>query len=401
MNAQRPILILTASAGAGHTVAARALAEAFATSAPARTVEVIDVLDLANAFFRRLYAQGYLGLVRHAPGAMGWLYETMDRPDRPLRERLRVAFQRLNLRGCAHQLVARDPALIVNTHFLPAEIVAELRRRGAWSVPQATVTTDFETHRMWVHEPTERYYTATEEGKAYLATWRVPPERIVVSGIPVRAAFEQPLDREAARRALGLPERRPMVLLLCGGFGVGPTGDLLRELMRLDDTVQIVVVTGRNAPLRERLNAIAEAAPQRVGVVGFTDRMHEYMRAADLVVTKPGGLTASEALVCGLPIVVVNPIPGQEARNSDHLLEHGAAIKVNNPRLLGHRVGALLTDPNRLARLRAAAAALARPGAAERIVRDVLGLLGGFDAPNPSVVPTEAAPVASGGGSAN
>ncbi len=368
------ILILTASTGAGHLVAADALAHAFGAARPGADVEVLDVLRISNAFFRRLYAGGYLGLVRHAPAAMGWLYDATDRDGR-LRERLRVTVQNLNKLPTTRYVRYRRPDLIVNTHFLPAEFVAQLRRQGQLDCPQVTVTTDFETHRMWVQEPTERYYTATELGKRYLTTWGVGEERIIVSGIPVRPGFTSKLDVAEARQRCGIAVDVPTVLLLCGGFGVGPIAELFAQLLTMSSDGQVVVIAGRNERLRRRLGRLAEGTSRPVRVVGYTNRMHEWMQAADLIVSKPGGLTVSEALACGVPLVVVNPIPGQEARNSDFLLESGAAIKVNNPRLLGYRVGSLLSTNDRLARLREGVGAIARPDAAERIAANALKLL--------------------------
>ena len=369
------ILILTASAGAGHLIAADALAHAFRKQAPDLEVEVLDVLAISNVAFRRTYAGGYMGLVRYAPAAMGWLYDTMDRPGQRIYNRIRVAIQDLNRLPTTRYVRRRRPRLIVNTHYLPAEIVAQMRRRRELDCPQVTITTDYETHRLWAHEPTERYYTATPDGKAYLATWDVPPDRVLVTGIPVRPGFETPLDRDEACRRCQLDPNLPIVLLLCGGFGVGPTGELLRELINMPADAQVVVIAGRNERLRQRLEAQIAGVQRPVRVVGFTSKMHEWMWAADLLVTKPGGLTVAEALACGRPMVIMNPIPGQETRNSDYLLEQGAAIKVNNTRLLGHRVSTLLADPARLETLRAAARKIARPLAAREIAADALRLI--------------------------
>ncbi len=369
------ILILTASAGAGHVIAAHAIEQAVRQEDPHLAVEVLDVLAISNPFFRRLYAGGYLGLVRYAPAAMGWLYDTMDRRRQGGYDALRMLIQNLNRLPTTRVLRQRRPRLIINTHFLPAEYVAELRRAGELNCPQVTVTTDFETHRLWVQPPTERYYCATQEGKAYLVTWGVPSGRIVVSGIPVRAGFAADLPRDEARRRHGLSLDKPVVLLLCGGFGVGPTAEFLSELVHMPTDAQVIAVAGRNELLRSQLERVARHTSRQVRVLGYTNAMSELMRAADLAVTKPGGLTVSEALACGLPLVIVNPIPGQETRNSDFLLEAGAAIKVNNQRLLGHRVGALLSDASRLESLRRAAQARGRPDAAASIVRDALSLL--------------------------
>jgi processive 1,2-diacylglycerol beta-glucosyltransferase len=265
--------------------------------------------------------------------------------------------------------------LIINTHFLPAELVAEQRRRGRLHCPQMTVTTDYETHRLWVQPPTERYFAATELGRAGLESWDVPADAIEVTGIPVRSAFTRPPERAAARARHGLAPDRPVVLLSCGAFGVSGSEEVFRELMRLPGDVQHVVICGRNERLLARLAELL--SPERSGVrlLGFSDEMESWMAAADVLVTNPGGLTTSEALACGLPMVLVNPIPGQEQRNADYLLEHGAAIKVNNCRLLAHRVESLLRDAGRLRALRAAATRLARPDAAQRIADSAIRLL--------------------------
>jgi processive 1,2-diacylglycerol beta-glucosyltransferase len=375
MDRNSGILILTASAGAGHLIAARAVAHALRAQAPDIRVEVLDVLTIANVLFRKLYAGGYLGLVRHAPAVMGWLYQTMDRPRHAVLDALRIWIQDLNKRPIVQYLQQRRPALVVNTHYLATEIVAQMRRAGQIACPQVTITTDYETHRIWVHEPNERYYTATEDGKFDLTRCGVPPERIRVTGIPVRPGFAERLDRAAARRRCGLELDRPAVLLLCGGFGVGPTAELLRELVFMPADAQVIVITGRNEKLRARLQRQVAGGTRPVQVVGFTDKIHEWMQAADVVVTKPGGLTVAEALACALPLVIVDPIPGQEVANADYLLEHGAALKVNNVRLLGHRVSGLLADRPRLEHLRAAARAIARPNAAHDIAADALTLL--------------------------
>lgn len=374
MNERDDILILTASAGGGHLVAARAMEVAVRARAPELRISVVDVLAIANPVFRRLYAGGYLALVRHLPAVMGWLYDTMDRPNPGLSDKLRVAIQDANKGPIVHTILRRRPRLIVHTHYLSAEIVAQMRRARRIDCPHVIVTTDYETHRIWARQPAERYCTATEDGKFYLTTFGVSPERIAVTGIPVRPGFVPPEDVTAARRECGLNPDLPVVLLLCGGFGVGPIVDLFGELLAMPAAAQIVVIVGRNEPLRRRLEANARGTERTVKVIGFTDRVHDWMRAADVAVTKPGGLTVAEALACGLPLVIVNPIPGQETRNSDYVLEHGAGIKVNSTRLLGRRVSELLADAARLTGLRTAARATGRPRAAADIAADALKL---------------------------
>lgn len=370
----RRILVLSAAVGAGHLRAAQAVELAIKEAAPEATVRNIDVLEFTNATFRRLYARSYLDLVNRAPHVLGYFYDLLDRAPSPRKKGdwLRCAIDKLNVRKLLRFLREEQWDIIVNTHFLPAEIIAGLRRQGALDTPQLTVTTDFETHRLWVNQPCDHYFTATEEGAVNLAHWGVPAGDITVTGIPIHPAFSRPGARSDCLAKHGLVGDRPVILQLAGGFGVGPVEELFQATLAVELPLELVVVTGRNEVLQQRLQQQAPPDRHRVHVLGFTTQMQELMTAADLVMTKPGGLTTSEALACGVALVVVNPIPGQESRNSDFLLENGAAIKVNNVATLSYKLTKLLRDPERIAELRRSARKLGHPEAASRIAHAAL-----------------------------
>jgi processive 1,2-diacylglycerol beta-glucosyltransferase len=357
--------------GAGHLRAAQAVELALREVAPEAVVRNLDVLDFTNATFRRIYAQSYLDLVNRAPHMLGYFYDLMDRAPSPRRrsDRLRFLVERLNLRKFVRFLQTEPWDVIVNTHFLPAEMIAALRRRAEIATPQLTVTTDFETHRLWVNQPCDHYFTATEEGAVNLAQWGVPAADITVTGIPIHPAFRQPGSRRECQARHGLTGDRPVLLQLAGGFGVGPVEQLFDAVLAVDVPIELVVVAGRNEELRQRLQQRSLPARHRVHVLGFTTQMHELMTAADLVLTKPGGLTTSEALACGAAMVIVNPIPGQESRNSDFLLENAAAIKINNVATLSYKLTQLLRAPERIAQLQQQARKLGTPDAAYRVAR--------------------------------
>jgi processive 1,2-diacylglycerol beta-glucosyltransferase len=375
----RRILVLSASVGSGHLRAAQAVELALRQTVPGATVRNLDVLELTNAAFRRIYSQAYLDLVNRAPHVLGYFYDLLDRPSRSSRsrgDRLRLAVQKLNLKRFIRFLKEESWDLIINTHFLPAEIIASLRRKGQLNVPQVIATTDFETHRLWVHHPCDRYFTATEEGALYLRSWGVPDAvDAIATGIPIHPIFAEPKDRAICLDRQGLMGDRPVVLQLAGGFGVGPIEKLYRALLAVDVPLEIVVVAGRNQKVRGQLAAVSAPRTHRVKIMGFTDQIDELMGAADLVVSKPGGLTTSETLARGAAMVVVNPIPGQESRNSDFLLENGAAIKVNNLAVLPYKIGNLLRNPERLGQLKANARRLGRPKAAFDVARRSLELV--------------------------
>jgi processive 1,2-diacylglycerol beta-glucosyltransferase len=372
------ILVFSASVGAGHLRAAQAVELALREVIPDALVRNVDVLELTNTAFRRIYGKLYLDLVNKAPHVLGYFYDLMDQPSRSGKnrsDRLRLAVEKLNLRNFIRLLKDEPPDLIVNTHFLPAAIVASLRRKGELNVPQVTATTDFETHRLWVNQPCDHYYTATEEGARYLQHWGIPAERTTVTGIPIHPVFAVTKDRAECRARHGLRGDRPILLQLAGGFGVGPIAKLYRSLLAVEHPIELAAVAGRNEEVKRELEAVEVPPRHRVKILGFTDQIDEYMAAADVVVSKPGGLTTSETLARGAAMVIVNPIPGQESRNSDYLLENGAAIKVNNLGTLSYKIDNLLKDGARLAQLKANAVRLARPRAAYDVANHALTFL--------------------------
>jgi processive 1,2-diacylglycerol beta-glucosyltransferase len=377
VNSSPRILVLSASVGAGHLRAAQAVELALRQTAPQAQVKNVDVLDLTNAVFRRLYGKAYLDLVNRAPHVLGYFYDLLDKPrsSRKRTDRLRLLVEKLNLRPFIRFLEAEPCDLIINTHFLPAEIIAALRTKGRLSVPQVTVTTDFETHRLWVNQPCEHYFTATEEGAQYLRSWDVPGDQVTATGIPVHPVFSEPKDRAACLARQGLQGDRPIILQSAGGFGVGPIEKIYRSILEVDVPLEVVVITGKNEKARSQLEKVECPERHRAKVIGFTQEIDELMAVADIVVSKPGGLTTSETLACGAAMAIVNPIPGQESRNSDFLLENGAAIKINNLATLAYKLTALLKGSERLAALKANARRLGRPRAAFDVVARSLSLL--------------------------
>jgi processive 1,2-diacylglycerol beta-glucosyltransferase len=372
------VLVLSASVGAGHLRAAEAVEAALRQAHPDATVRNLDVLEMTNALFRRVYSKFYLDLVNKVPHVLGYFYDLMDQPSRSgnyRSDRLRLAVEKLNLRPFMKYLRGEPWDLVINTHFLPAEIIAALRTKEGITLPQVTVTTDFDTHRLWFNQPCERYFTATEEGALYLQHWGVPAKDVFATGIPIHPVFSTPKDRAACRAKHGLAEDRPVVLQLSGGFGVGPIEKLFQALLQVRRPLQLVTITGRNETLKEELGRINVPERHCVKIMGYTREIDELMSAADLVVTKPGGLTTSEVLARGAIMVIVNPIPGQESRNSDYLLENGAAIKANNAATLAAKVDALLESPERLEQLRANVRRIGRPRAAFDVVEKSLELL--------------------------
>lgn len=372
------VLLLSASSGAGHVRAAQALEKAFLARGDC-SVEHIDAIHYASKLFQRIYDKTYIAMVRRAPEMMGVLYDRTDQPWKHLRRRL--ALDRLNTQPMIRLLKRVQPDLCIATHFLPAEIIAWLIAKGKLKARNAIVVTDYDVHAMWLCRTVDRYYVAMEESAEYLAQVGVPREKLRITGIPVDPACAVAVEREAARRHLKLAPGVPVILIAAGGYGIGPVEQLVQDLLLLGKPWQIVAIAGKAEKVRRRLEEISESAGNlpggapRLCAVGFTTEMDLYMAATDLLVGKAGGLTTSEALARGLPMALIEPIPGQEERNADHLLEAGAAIRCNNIPAAAWKIAKLVGDERRMARMKEAARSMGRPGAAADIAEDALGLL--------------------------
>ncbi len=367
------LLIASASAGVGHARAASALQRAFELSGREGTACTVDTLDFTTAAFRKAYLGSYFFIIRSLPWYWRRLYHRWDRKESGgLMRRATCEFDRLNARRFIRFVEAEQPTHVLCTHFLPAELLAWMRRTGRLQAPLAIAITDYDAHRIWINAGTDRYFVASDRLNGLLAEKGAPPDRIATSGIPIDPVFSAPMDRTLARAELGLCPDAPTVLVSGGGTGRGhvlKTVALLAESPR----VQILAVAGHNEALRQQLEALDVRAPRRLITYGFVNYMHTLMAAADLIVTKPGGLSSAECLAIGLPMVLTAPIPGQEEANADFLVRAGAAVKVETPDEVRRVATALLADGVRLARMKEAALRTARPRAACEIIDMFLG----------------------------
>jgi processive 1,2-diacylglycerol beta-glucosyltransferase len=364
------VLVLSASAGAGHLRAAEAIEKAIRIRGLASDVQHLDVLKFTNKVFRHLYSKAYIDLVNNAPEVLGWLYDHLDDPAK--KDPIRLAFDRLNANPFIRYLERYQPDIAICTHFLPSGIISSLKGEEKVKVLNTVVVTDFDVHAMWLCRHVEQYFVAMEETKVHLKALGVPESLVTISGIPIDPVFAGPRDKNAMRRKHGLEPDRFTILVSAGGFGVGPVGYLMQALAQLKHPARVLAVCGRNealkAELAEMIGHLKKTSVVSFTLVGFTTEMDELMTAADLFVGKPGGLTTSEALAKGLPMVVINPIPGQEERNSDHLLEQGAAIRCNNLPALAYKIDSLIDTPGKLAQMEKSSRSMGKPDAAFTVV---------------------------------
>jgi processive 1,2-diacylglycerol beta-glucosyltransferase len=361
------VLLLSASTGNGHMSAARAVEEELTRRG--HQAATVDVLDHTGRGFKNWYRGGYETLVKRRPGLWGRLYRASDR------RLLAFYFQTgldLVFVGRMRRFFERErPDWAVCTHSLPQPTLARWRRRFPFRL--AVVMTDLYPQLMWLRGKPDRFFVPTEWTAAKLAQ-RLPSAagKTTVTGIPVASAFRPATDRAAAREEAGLDPCLPTVLVTSGGIGAGPVPSALQTLASRLERAQVVVVAGRNAELEARVAAMSRTSPLRIEPRGHvaTEDMARLMRACDVLVGKPGGLTTYEAMACGAPFVVYGPmvIPGQEEANAAFLVESGIAVRAGDPEELAAVIAVLLADPSRRAAMSQAALSHAKPGAAASIV---------------------------------
>ena len=367
------ILILHASAGSGHRRAAEALASALALRAEGHEVIVRDILDFTPLAFKETYARGYLRIVRKAPELWGYMYTQADRKSQvPWRKWSRMVFNAINAHSFFDFCREFAPDCIACTHFMPLELISSKSRRRKMDVPFFACVTDFAVHSLWIVEDVDCYYVATQEARRHLVRRGQPEDRVLVSGIPIDPVFASTEPKEVARQRLGSQPGLPVILSLAGGVGVGPTVALVRSFGASEKEYHLLVVAGANEDLRREAEAAAQGVHVPVTVVGFVNNIHELMDAADIVVSKPGGLTSSEALAKGTPMLIVDPIPGQEQRNCEFLLEAGAAARLFEIEDAPFKIDVICSDQDRVRRMEAAAQTLGKPNAAADIAADIV-----------------------------
>lgn len=364
------VLILSASVGSGHVKAADALARAMRSRADVDEVLSDDSLDHTNVLHKQFYSTLYKKLSAMLPEFLGWWYETSDDPWVADKGRLLIDLpQALPLINLVREF---RPDVILCTHFMPAGVISWLIANGKLDARLGVVITDFHFHAFWITRAFNWYFVAQEDDKIHMEALGLPGERIQVTGIPVEPEFGMPVDVNAVLERHGLQPGRPTILVAGGALGMSPATAVVRQLLQLDRDFQAIVVCGKNQEMQNEIVDLLKDRPADFRVLGFTTEMSDFMSVATILLSKPGGMTTAEAVACGLPMMILDPIGGQEERNADVLLEAGAAVKCTEVTLVAHKLRRLLDDPERLARMSQSARNLGRPGAAAEIARIVL-----------------------------
>ena len=371
--AKKRVLIVSASIGSGHHQAARAIAAELARRQDNLQITIADFMEDTDSYLAAFMKEAYLKMLELSPNMYDLVYRVSQAPLHGFKAQGLLARV---LQGGMAQLVRRHrPDLIIATHPFPCGAAAYLRDSRRLRAPLVGVITDFAVHRLWVYEHVDAYFVAAPEIKRELSALGVPARRIYASGIPVHPQFTANAGGRGILGELSLAADQPLVLWMGGGLGMGGIRQALASMDELKLPLQFVVLAGKNKELQEKLQEETKSLRHAVRVLGYTDRIPELMRAAAMLVTKPGALTVCEALVSETPLLLYEPIPGQEWENAVFLTQRGVALWAKNRQELKDGVTTLLTRPEQVEKLRKEAEALRRPAAAAAVATAALALL--------------------------
>jgi len=353
---KKKILIVAASIGSGHMQAAKAVRDEFLRKSPDASIHIVDFMD-QDSSLGHIIKETYLNMIDYIPNAYDLLYRYSQEPRYGSNVKSLLA---LIMKKRMRKLCQRyQPDLLVFTHPFPCCAAAYLKAKGQLGIPLAAVITDFSFHQMWLHPAVDSYFVANEETREELLRNGIAASRVNVTGIPIATKFSERAVRTSERS----PEL-PTILVMGGGFGLGALEETVSNLLQAERQMKIIVLTGKNDSLLKKILLMRDDTYHQLSAIGYTERVHEIMAAATLLITKPGGLTCSEALAMQLPMLLLKPLPGQEEENADYLTQQGVALRLSDLSVLASITDSLLAEQEILQLMRRRAKVIGKASAA-------------------------------------
>ena len=385
----KKVLIMSASTGGGHNRAAKAMKDEIekkCIDGEHITCEIIDSLKLINTTMDKIISSGYEKSAKYTPKAWGGVYKMSDANIVSKHEYKGNLFNTLLASKLKKLLKERKPDLIIGTHPFPMIALSTLKKkypyRNAFNSffvpPLISVLTDYTAHSTYIQDEIDYYIAGDEYVKEVLISEGVDGDKIKPYGIPVEKSFLEHREKSVVLEELGLAPDKFTVLLMGGSFGAGNIKDTLKELFEIDRDFQIIVITGRNETLKEKLEKSLEkyTIDKNISILGFTQDMNDILSAVDIIVSKPGGLTTTECLLKELPMIIPYYIPGQEEENMDFLSNCGAALRTSKKFTISVLLKVLIDNPMRMELLKNNMKSVKKQNTAEDIANLVSNILG-------------------------
>jgi len=364
------ILILYAKVGNGHLKASEAIRDEINKRFPEAEIFFEDGLEYSGALTNKMIIKGYANLVKFTPDMYGKLYYSTDTQKRSVvDEAYKIVNRYLTIR-LKRMLRKINPDVIISAHPFVTRMCAYLKRKGKTNASLITNLTDYGVHNMWVEgvKNIDKICVATEEMKKdCVEEYNINPEKVEVTGIPVSERFLKPMDKNVMLNELGLEDKTTFLFFAGGGLGLGDSQEILSDFLNSNEDFQMIVVAGKNQKQKEKFEKMAEGNNKKIVILGYTDKVPELMNIATVVITKPGGLTSTECLVMRKPMVIINPIPGQEEQNAIYFVNNGTAVIMNEAEKISHIIDIIVNKKRRLEQMKEMCEVLRKPNAATQI----------------------------------
>ena len=369
----KKIIVLYASVGGGHFKAAEGIKNYISENYKNCEVQMIDALKYTNKIVDKIVIKSYVNMAKYSPKMWGEIYKFSEKQYSPAN--FSNAVQMILSNKLLALLEYEQPDSIISTHPFITEMVASLKKREKFHVELNVIMTDYASHKFWELKPeyVDRYFVANNEMKAGLVFNGIDENKIFVTGIPVNPAFLKEYDKNSIYQEFDLNPNLKTVLLFGGGeYGLSNVKDFFSSLLAVNEEIQIVAIAGKNAKIQKTFKKLATEFDKKVIILGYTTRIPELMNIADVVISKPGGLTTTEILVSNIPFIIINPIPGQEEENARFLLNSGAAVRLYNSEKATPFLENFLNNEVRIAHMKAMQKEIAKPNSTSDIVKKIL-----------------------------
>ncbi len=344
------ILILSAATGGGHLRASHAIEDYILRNSAGNNVTVVDALKSINTVLDKTVCDGYHFLATKTPKVFGQLYKKTN--EESVLSSLVTRFSNVFSLKLMPVLEEQKADVIISTHPFATEMISYLKGKGLVKAPLICLMTDYGPHRAWIAPNVDAYIVSTEDMIPEMKEMGVDENKIYPFGIPVGDVFFNSGDKPSLLKKFGMDTDKPTILIMAGSFGVTNIMKIYKRLVQVPTAFQIIVITGKNKKLFEAFTPVIEDSPKKTKLVFFTNEVENYMHASDLIITKPGGLTVSEALACNIPLAVFDAIPGQEEDNANFLLSHKMAVKLEKGADAGEIINSLIENNKKLEEMR-------------------------------------------------
>jgi len=370
------VLILYAKAGNGHYKAAEAIKEKIEEHHKDIQVFFEDGLEYSSRIANKIVVKGYANMTKLVPSMWGAIYAKADTQERTtLNEISKLIHKGLTIR-LKKLLRITKPDVVVSTHPFVSKTCAYLKKKNKTDAKIVTLITDYEVHNIWLEDNKffDKVLVATEEMKDDCINYGIDAEKIEITGIPTSLKFTEKYDREKTLKEYGLEDKRTFLFFAGGGQGIGQSKDIFKELLETPGDFQIVAVSGKNEKQKAKFEEMAKHVDKKVVVLGYTNDVPALMNMCDFVISKPGGLTSTECLVMNKPMIIINPIPGQEEQNAIYFTNNGTAIRAYEGEPIRHQLNTLIKNKVRVEQLIEMCKVIARPNAVNDIVDIICNL---------------------------